>query len=103
VFGATSVGETTYAPNLFRCLKPGMLLLADRNFAARTLIEQIDASGADLVIRCKDSRALPQIAIFPDGSYLTRLGAVYLRVVDAHVVVTGTAGHHGSAVSAGTG
>jgi hypothetical protein len=95
VFGTTSVGETTYAPTVFRCLRPGMLLLADRNFAARTLIEQIDASGADLLIRCKDSRVLPRIDTFGDGSYLTRLGEVSLRVVDAHVVLTGTAGHHG--------
>lgn len=95
VFGATSVGETTYAPSLFRCLRPGMLLLADRNFAARTLIEQINASGADLLIRCKDSRVLPRIGTLPDGSYLTRLGEVRLRVVDAEVVVTATASHHG--------
>lgn len=95
VFGSTSVGETNYAPNLFHCLRPGMLLLADRNFAARTLIEQINASGADLLIRCKDARVLPRIGTFPDGSYLTRLGEVCLRVVDAEVVVTGTAGHDG--------
>ena len=95
VFGATSIGETNYAPSLFRCLRPGMLLLADRNFAARTVIEAIDASGADLLIRCKDSRGLPQIGVFPDGSYLTRLGQVFLRVVDAQVIVTGTADHDG--------
>jgi hypothetical protein len=95
VFGATSIGETNYAPSLFRCLRPGMLLLADRNFAARTVIEAIDASGADLLIRCKDSRGLPQIGVFPDGSYLTRLGQVFLRVVDAQIIVTGTADHDG--------
>jgi hypothetical protein len=93
VFGATNVGETTYAPTLLRCLRPGMLLLADRNFAARTLIEAINAAGADLLIRCKDARVLPRIDTFPDGSYLTRLGEVSLRVVDAEVVVTATASH----------
>ncbi|MGB9307231.1 MAG: IS4 family transposase [Mycobacterium sp.] len=93
VFGPTSTGETNYAPNLFRRLQPGMLLLADRNFAARTLIEEINASGAHLLIRCKDSRVLPRIGTCPDGSYLTRLGEVCLRVLDAEIVVTGTAGH----------
>lgn len=95
VFGSTSVGETTYAPTLFRCLRPGMLLLADRNFAAQTLITEIKASGADLLIRCKDSRILPRIGACPDGSYLTRLGDVSLRVVEAEIVVTGTGTHDG--------
>ena len=44
VFGAYRVGETSYAPTLLRCLKPDMLLLADRNFAVTALVEQI-ASG----------------------------------------------------------
>jgi Insertion element 4 transposase N-terminal/Transposase DDE domain len=94
VFGPTSIGETSYAPTLFRCLRPGMLVLADRNFAAQTLISQIHTAGADLLIRCKDSRALPRIGVCPDGSYLTRLGEVALRVVDAQIVVSGTAGHN---------
>lgn len=93
VFGPISIGETTYAPSLFRRLRPGMLLLADRNFAARTLIEQIHTCGADLLIRCKDARVLPRIGACPDGSYLTRLGEVVLRVIDAEIVVTGTGVH----------
>ncbi|WP_235682818.1 hypothetical protein [Mycolicibacterium alvei] len=40
VFGAYGVGETTYAPTLLRCLKPDMLLLADRNFAVTALVER---------------------------------------------------------------
>lgn len=32
VFGTTLVGETNYAPMLSRCLRAGMLLLADRGF-----------------------------------------------------------------------
>lgn len=51
VFGSYRVGETTYAPRLLRCLRPGMLLLADRNFAVTTLIEQIAEANADLLIR----------------------------------------------------
>jgi len=34
VFGPYRIGETTYAVAVVGCLRPGMLLLADRNFAA---------------------------------------------------------------------
>src|SRR5206468_12471311 len=51
LFGPYRVGETTYAPRLLGCLRPGMLLLADRNFAVTTLIEQIAAANAHLLIR----------------------------------------------------
>lgn len=87
VFGSYLVGETTYAPRLFSCLKPGMLLLADRNFAVTALIEQIGATGADLLIRCKNNRTLPPIRHLPDRSWLARAGTVTVRVIDAEIVV----------------
>lgn len=94
VFGPMSTGETTCAPRLFRCLRPGMLLLADRNFAARDLIEQITATGAGLLIRCKNGRNLPPIRYCPDGSWLARLGQVTIRVIDAQIIVTLNGTHH---------
>ena len=88
VFGPIGVGEIRYAPRLFGCLRPGMLLLADRNFAVKDLAEQIHTTGADLLIRCKANRNLPTIKRCPDGSWLTRLGAVTVRVIDAEITVT---------------
>ncbi|WP_404795472.1 transposase domain-containing protein [Streptomyces tendae] len=38
VFGPTTAGETTYAPRLLPSLRPGMILLADRNFGAQNLV-----------------------------------------------------------------
>ena len=87
VFGAYRVGETTYAPTLLRCLKPDMLLLADRNFAVTALVEQIASAQADLLIRCKDTRVLPPIKTLPDRTWLARMGAVTVRVIDAHISV----------------
>lgn len=87
VFGSYRVGETTYAPTLLRCLKPGMLLLADRNFAVTALIEQIASAHADLLIRCKDARVLPPIAHLSDRSWLARMGSVTVRVIDAAITV----------------
>jgi hypothetical protein len=89
VFGPIGIGETSYAPRLFGCLRPGMLVLADRNFAARDLVGQIAATGAHLLIRCKNGRKLPRIGRCPDGSWLSRLGPVTVRVIDAEIVVTG--------------
>jgi hypothetical protein len=96
VFGPISIGELGYAPRLLRCLRPGMLLLADRNFAVKDLAEQIHTTGADLLIRCKTSRHLPAIRRYRDGSFLARLGTVTVRVIDAEITVTTTGGkpHH---------
>jgi hypothetical protein len=92
VFGPINLGETTYAPRLAGCLKQGMLLLADRNFAARDLIEQIAATGAHLLVRCKNNRSLPVIGRCGDGSWLARMGATTVRVLDAEIVLTCTDG-----------
>lgn len=87
VFGTLSAGETTYAPKLLGCLHQGMLLLADRNFAAADLIEQVAATDADLLFRCKTNRKLPVIGHCGDGSWLSKIGTTTVRVIDAQVVV----------------
>jgi hypothetical protein len=94
VFGPIHIGETNYAPRLLGCLRPGMLLLADRNFAVADLAAQITATGAGLLIRCKDSRRLPPVGRLPDGSWLSMLGPLRIRVVDAEIVVTGHGQRH---------
>jgi hypothetical protein len=88
VFGPYRAGELSYAPQLLGCLRPGMLLLADRNFAVTSLFSQIAATGADLLIRCKNGRNLPPLRCLPDGSWLTRCGPLTLRVIDAEVTAT---------------
>jgi hypothetical protein len=93
VFGSTDIGETTYTPSLFGCLRPGMLLLADRNFAAQNIIAGIADTGADLLIRCKNNRKLPRIGQCPDRTYLTVIAGVTLRVIDAEIAITGTGDH----------
>lgn len=93
VFGPTSVGETTYTPELFGSLRRGMVLLADRNFAAQDLIAGIAETGADLLIRCKNTRKLVPVAQCPDRSFLTVIGGAQVRVIDAEVAITGTGEH----------
>ncbi len=88
VFGPFATGEIRYAPGLLDCLRPGMVLLADRNFAAADLIGQIAATDADLLVRCKHSRSLPVLRPLEDQSWLSRLGTVPVRVIDAEITMT---------------
>lgn len=94
VFGPTTTGETTYAPTLARSLRAGMILLADRNFAAKDLIADIAATGADVLVRLKNGRKMPVLARYSDGSYLSTLGTVGVRVVEAQITLHTTAGRH---------
>ncbi|MFC7273414.1 IS4 family transposase [Paractinoplanes rhizophilus] len=67
VFDPIGTGELDQARVLARSLKAGMLLLADRNYAAADLITTLAATGAELLIRCKSGRRLPALTRYPDG------------------------------------
>ena len=95
VFGSATSGETTYAPGLLRSLRAGMILLADRNFAAGPLAAQIAATRAEFLIRVRTSTGAPKLPVLRrcrDGSYLSRFGGVPVRVIDAQITITTTAG-----------
>ncbi len=49
---------------------PGMLLLADRNFAGYELWGQAAATGADLAWRIKKNQVFTPVTVLPDGSLL---------------------------------
>ncbi len=93
VFDPATTGEIAQAHRLTRALKPGMLLLADRNYAAADLVTAFAATGADLLIRCKTGRRLPILARHHDGSYRSLLGGVTIRVIEAHIHIRTSAGH----------
>lgn len=95
VFGPTSSGETTYAPRLLGSLRAGMIVLADRNFAAQHLLAQVAATGADILVRCKNTRSMPVLARYRDGSHLSMLGALRVRVVNAEVTISTSTGRRG--------
>jgi hypothetical protein len=88
VFGPTTTGETSYAPRLVRSLHEGMIVLLDRNFAVQSLIEAITQRGAHVLVRVKEHRRLPVLQRFPDGSYLSRIGAATVRVIDCEITVS---------------
>jgi hypothetical protein len=96
VFSPVSKGETTCAPALLAGLHAGMVLLADRGFGAGFLAAQIAGTRADFLIRVRAGRGAPGLPVLrrlPDGSWLSRFGGVPVRVIDARVTVTTSAGH----------
>jgi hypothetical protein len=95
VFSPVCKGETSCAPGLLGSLHAGMILLADRNSGAGFLAAQIAGTKADFLIRVRlGSRApgLPVLSRFPDGSWLSRFGGIPVRVIDAQVTATTSAG-----------
>jgi hypothetical protein len=95
VFSPVSKGETTCAPALLASLHAGMILLADRNFGAGFLAAQITGTRADFLIRVRagyGAPGLPVLTRLPDGSWLSRFGGIPVRVIDAQVTVTTSAG-----------
>lgn len=94
VFDPVSTGELDQARTLSRSLRPGMLLLADRNYAAADLLATLAATGADLLIRNKANRRLPMIRRLSDGSWLSVIGTLTVRVIEARISITTTTGTH---------
>jgi Insertion element 4 transposase N-terminal/Transposase DDE domain len=95
VFGPTSKGEITYVPGLLASLRPGMIMLADRNFGSGALAAQIMQAGADFAIRVRTGRGAPGLPVLRrgrDGSYLSRFGGIPVRVIDAQVTIVTAAG-----------
>ncbi|WP_329611840.1 IS4 family transposase [Kitasatospora herbaricolor] len=92
VFGPTSTGETTQASMLLPLLSPQVLLLADRGFDSDDLLGAIADTGAQLLVRISSKRRPAILATLPDGSYLTRFKGLDLRIIEADVTVTTSAG-----------
>jgi hypothetical protein len=95
VFGPITGGETTYAKDLLARLPAGVLLLADRNFAAGHLLTIVTGRHAHLMVRAKTGRGGPKLPVlhrFPDGSYQSMFGGQSVRVIDAEISIKTKAG-----------
>jgi len=95
VFGPTSTGETRYAARLVPSLHAGMLVLADRNFAAGYLVAAIADAHADVLVRVKTGRGAPKLPVLrrhQDGSYRSTFGGTLVRVIDAQITIATTKG-----------
>lgn len=88
VFGPHDTDEKAYATRLLHLLDPGHLVLADRGFDGNDFLADLAATGAQFLVRLRADRRPPVLARLDDGSFLTRLGGLAVRVVDADVTVT---------------
>jgi hypothetical protein len=81
-------GETGMALELMARVEKGMLLLADRGFDSNGFVRAVHDSGATLLLRVCASRKPVVLKILHDGSYLSVIAGVPVRVIDAEVTVT---------------
>jgi hypothetical protein len=94
--GGYRTGEKTLARQLIGRLGPGMLCLADSNFACYELWRDAAAAGAQRLGRAGAPLGLPVLEVLPDGTYLSRLRAprklrkegaadITVRVIEYHL------------------
>ena len=88
----TGNGEINYARRLCHRLDASMLLLADRAYDGNDFLHRVAASGAMFLVRAKCTRNLPVLAVLGDGSFLSRLDGLAVRVIQAHLTATGPQG-----------
>ncbi len=69
--GAARASEQVLARRLLAALRPGMLLLADRNFPGHELWGLTAATGAHLLWRAKAGLVLTVLETLPDGSWVS--------------------------------
>ncbi|MET9914677.1 IS4 family transposase [Streptomyces sp. NPDC006476] len=93
-FGAESDGELTYAGRLLSVLDRTMLLLADAGFDGAEFARDVQAAGAQFLVRSSARRIPTPFRHLGDGSYLARIGygvlpvLLVVRVIEASVTVT---------------
>jgi hypothetical protein len=68
-----ATGEQPLARQLLAKLRPGDLLLADRNFLSHELLGEVLAAGVHVLWRAKSDVDLPVLEVLPDGTYLSRI------------------------------
>jgi hypothetical protein len=91
-FGTDQVGETGYVPDLLGAMRAGMIVLADRNFGTTPMVTAVAETGADLLFRIKAGRRMPVCRRLPDGSWISRMGRILVRVIRAEITITTSAG-----------
>jgi hypothetical protein len=88
VFGSTATGELDWARNLLHRLDESMLVLMDRGFDAGEFLAEVAATRAQFLVRLTATRRPPVLARLPDGSFLSLIGGVKVRIIQASVTVT---------------
>ena len=88
VFGSTAEGEITWARKLLHLLDETMLVLMDRGFDGGEFLAEVAATKAQFLVRLSSVRRPPVLGHLPDGSMLSLIGGVKVRIIEASVTVT---------------
>jgi hypothetical protein len=88
VFGTPADGEITWARTLLTLLDQTMLVLMDRGFDAGEFRREVAATRAQFLVRLTSVRRPPVLSTFPDGSVLSVIGGVQVRIITASVTIT---------------
>ena len=92
VFGPRSQSETTQAKRLWRSLAAGMIVLLDRGFDGNAFLSKVAATKAHFLVRIKANRRPPLLTRYDDGSYLSVIGGVKVRIIECEITISTTEG-----------
>jgi Insertion element 4 transposase N-terminal/Transposase DDE domain len=92
VFGPAASGEPAYVTRLLRSLRQSMIVLLDRGLSSNALLAAIAGTRADVLARLAANRKPPVLQHLPDGSFLSVLGGVKVRIIDCQITIATTAG-----------
>jgi Insertion element 4 transposase N-terminal/Transposase DDE domain len=87
-FGPPADGETTWARKLLHLLDATMLVLMDRGFDGGDFLAAVAATKAQFLVRLTATRRPPVLRHLPDGSFISLIGGVKVRIIEAAVTVT---------------
>jgi hypothetical protein len=94
VFGPRSGGEIAHGQRLARSLRPGMIVLLDRGFSGNDFLSVVAGTGAAFLARLSASRKPPVLRHLPDGSFVSRLGTLQVRIIECQITIATVAGRH---------
>lgn len=94
VFGPKTAGETTQAQRLLRSLHAGMIVLLDRGFDSNSFLAALAATDADFLVRLNGNRKPPMLRRYRDGSYLSLIAGIRVRIIECEIAICTTAGTH---------
>jgi Insertion element 4 transposase N-terminal/Transposase DDE domain len=92
VFGPAASGEPGYLTRLLRSLHAGMIVLLDRGLSSNALLAATAGTSADFLARLSASRKPPILRRLPDGSFLSRLGALEVRIIECQITIATASG-----------
>src|SRR6476469_9397241 len=75
-----------------RSVHTGMIVLLDRGFSGNDFLGAVAGTGAAFLARLTASRKPPVLHRFDDGSFLSRIGRVEVRIIECEITIATSEG-----------